>query len=291
MSLTDYIARDIEQRIVRGDMGDDHLKLTELVKRYKVSFTPIRRALEVLIERELVVKQENGRVTVCSDLPSGKLLDEVLNSVPVKRPRSAMDWDQVIQKELIRLSLRGKSEFLREETTAAKYGIGRTALRQVFLRLSGRGWLTHVARRGWQVRSFEESDLEDYLVVREVLECKAIDLAAKSVDPAKLRTMLEGNRASADRSPKLDNRLHGYFIEKAQNRYISEFFERNSEYYNAVFNLAAPETEAVSEMAEQHREILSSAIKKNWLAAKRAMAVHIRAQQPIVLSLIGKMRG
>lgn len=310
MNLSDYIASDLEAKLRRGELSLADLTLARLGKRYQVSFTPVRRALDNLVQRGLLVRGENGRVSIQPGLckppkdisaSESRLTDDTLRDAAeppkVAPPKEVSDWERVLSGRIVRLSLLGKSIFLREESTAAKFGIGRTLLRQVFSRLSGRGLLQHVPRRGWRVRPFEPDDLADYIEVRVTLELKAMDLARPRIDVEMLAEMLQGNTRGADVAGvsdsaqpvaphPLDNRLHAYFIETAGNRYIRDFFERHGGYYNQVFDLAAPELQVVQAMAEQHRRILRAAIDERWLEAKAEMAEHIRAQLPIVSRLI-----
>jgi DNA-binding GntR family transcriptional regulator len=91
------------------------------------------------------------------------------------------------------------------------------------------------------------------------------------------------------RRPRLDNDLHAYFVEKADNPYIRDFFERHGAYYTSVFDFAAPETCLVSEMAEQHRAILDALIARDWAGARAALSRHIRAQRPTVKNLLRRI--
>jgi DNA-binding GntR family transcriptional regulator len=175
---------------------------------------------------------------------------------------------------------------VREEATALRYGLGRTAIRQALARLAGRGLVVHVPRCGWRVRPFDLADLEEYLEVREVLELKALDLARPHLVTADLRRMLLGNAPRAGRKARLDNNLHRYLVDKAGNAYISDFFNRHGAYYTTIFDFAAPETRVVVEMARQHRSILRALIDRDWPRARQALSQHIRGQRPIVKELM-----
>jgi DNA-binding FadR family transcriptional regulator len=100
--------------------------------------------------------------------------------------------------------------------------------------------------------------------------------------------MLEGNPATSEgESPRLDNRLHQYLIERSGNRYIQNVFgQYTASYYTAVFDYAAPEAHVVAEMAAQHRRILAALITKHWAQARQALAEHIWAQRPILKRLL-----
>ena len=96
---------------------------------------------------------------------------------PPRRPR---DLETDLAAEVIRKSLEGEGAYLREEATAERFGVGRTAIRQAFLHLAGRGLIVHVPRCGWRVRAFDQADMVAYLEVREVLEIKALDSGTRS---------------------------------------------------------------------------------------------------------------
>src|SRR5262249_33280775 len=132
-------------------------------------------------------------------------------------PQEPTDWGQVIANDLVQLSLEGTPVLLREETTAEKYGISRSSIRQIFHRLAGRGILEHLPRRGWKLRPFRQTDLDDYIDMRVTLEIKALELAWPRLVDEELRAILDGNRlpTSSDERPSSDNSLHAYLIEKS----------------------------------------------------------------------------
>ena len=166
--------------------------------------------------------------------------------------------------------------------------MGRTAIRQAFLQLAGRGLIVHVPRCGWRVRTFDEADMAAYLEVREVLEIKALSLARPHLVDADLRRMLAGN-ASRKGGPRLDNSLHRYLVEKSGNDYLRDFFNRHGAYYTSLLDFAAPETHVVAAMARQHRKILRALLAQDWPQARRELARHIRAQRPIVGDLLKRI--
>lgn len=245
-------------------------------------------AVSELIREGWLQKQSNGRLAIKQ------------NGAPRRKPfkisrgvEPPKDWENLFMDDVIRLSLMGKADYLREEATAERYGIGRTVVRQVFSRLAGKGILEHVPRCGWRVRTFSYEDMRDYLEVREVLELKALDLARARLEADELQRMLKGNLSPKEGElPPLDNRLHRYFIEKSQNHFIKEFFSQPiALYYMALFELAAPETSVVAEMAKQHCQILRPLMERKWQEARRALAHHIRSQRAVVKKLMEKMRG
>jgi DNA-binding GntR family transcriptional regulator len=285
-TITDYIQHDLKARLRTGAGLPEKLTLAAISQHYRVSLTPVRLAVQQLIAEHVLVKQANGRMEVNP---------ETVKHLPVPDPRSlperpadTADVEAVLTGELIRMSLCGQAQHLREEATAERFGIGRTVLRQVLNRLAGKGLIEHLPRRGWRVRPFDEAEMRAYLQVRESLELKALELARPRLDPDELRRMRQGNRRGA--APRLDNELHRYLIEKAGNRFIQEFFERHGIYYATLFDYAAPETNVVRSMARQHRTILKALLARDWRTARRALAHHIRSQRPIVRRLLAHVQ-
>ena len=283
MELTDYIAEDLRGRIQAGAELPCRLTLPALAKHYGVSLTPVRGAVTQLIADACLEKLPNGRLTTAS----GK---RRLRKPPpaVAPPPTARDWDRVFLREVMFASLNRTPVHLREEALAQKHGVGRSVVRQSLGRLAGAGLIEHLPRRGWCVHPIREDDLAAYLEVREVLELKALDLAKPRIRAADVAPMLAGNPArDGGETPRLDNRLHEYLITTSGNRYIQNFFRQyTATYFTLAFDYAAPEAHVVAEMAAQHRAILEALIAHQWARAREALALHIRAQRPILARLL-----
>jgi len=277
-TLSAAIEADLWGRLSRGEVAVRDLTLQALAGRYGVSLTPVRRAVERLIARGVLVRGATGRLAVG---PGSRRRRPPPGSPP--QPRPALELEARLTELLVRKSLAGDAGFLREQATARQLGVGRTALRQALARLAGRGLVEHARGRGWHPRPFHLADLEAYLEIREALELKALELAWSRLDPHDLRQMLRGNATNAQR---LDNQIHQYLIEKSANRYLIDFFERHAGYFSSLLDFAAPAAHVLEQMARQHRAILRALLKGDQRRARLALAVHIRAQAPIVRKLL-----
>ena len=285
MTLALYIERDVEARLrSREPLPFERLTLEGLASHYGVSLTPVRTAIEQLVQREILAREPNGRLSVRAD--SCQKRGSVLEPTP------PTNWDAILTEEVLRTSLRGEEVFLREESIAERLGMGRTQLRQVFHRLAGRGLLHHIPRRGWKVVPFHKDDMASYLDVREMLELKALDLARPHLLADDLNEMLSGNRPSdGGKTARLDNRLHQYFIDRSGNRYVQGFFDSYGGYYTALFDYAALGASVIEEMATQHRDILTHALAGHWAKARDSLSHHIRAQEPIAIKMLDLLAG
>ncbi len=148
-TMVDYIARDLRSRIQTGADLPHSLTLSSLSQLYRVSTTPVRQAVSQLVEENLLIRQDGGRLSI------NPARTQTESSLPVEtppsRPLDVEDWEATLAPEIIRMSLQGESVYLREEATSARLGIGRTVVRGIFGRLAGKGLLEHLPRRGWRV--------------------------------------------------------------------------------------------------------------------------------------------
>ncbi|MFG0263331.1 MAG: FCD domain-containing protein [Novipirellula sp. JB048] len=285
-TISSYIKDDLAARLLSGHELPMPLTLDALAEHYQVSFTPVRTAVAELIDEGLLEKGPNRRLAPAARC---KLQSVAAAAGPAPLPEPPHDPHDQIVDDLVQLSLQGEVIYLREEATAEKYGLSRSAIRHLLHRLAGEGILDHIPRQGWQLRPFRQSDLDAFIDVREVLELKALELARGKLSVDALQQMLEANAAppSPEHPPRVDESLHGYLISVADNVYIKEFFERQGRYYRLLFEWEDRDRATALETARQHRAILRALIERDWAKARRALSSHIRDHHP-VLSRLGQ---
>lgn len=286
-TITDFIRRDLRARLRSRPDSLEDLTLAALSERYRVSLTPVRLAVRDLVAERLLIKRPNGQLAI-NPHPERRSSRSAEAPSP---PPDVNDLEGKLAAEVIRMSLRGDTAYLREEATAERLGIGRAVLRQLLHRLQGKGLIEHLPRRGWRVRPFDEDDMLAFLEIRISLELKALELAKSHLVQADLEAMLCGNLpASEGAQARLDNKLHRYLIDKSGNHYLRDFFDRHGLYFTMLFDYAAPEAHVTAVMARQHRNILRALLARDWPRARKALAHHIRSQRPVLrrlLKLIG----
>lgn len=282
MSLKEFIRDDLLRRIESGEDVAAHLSLAGLSRHYGVSFTPLRAALDDLVRRGYLTRKPNRRLCL-----NGRRVRTRAAPRRVAVPRTASDWDAVLLKEVTLASLQRRPLYLREERLARKLGVGRSIVRHALSRFSGARLIEHVPRRGWLVHPLSPDDMAAYLVVRETLELKALELARPHLRRDDLEDLLRASRRGVPRSgERLDNRLHDYMIARAGNPYIVGFFQQYlARFYTDLFYHAAPKTSVVEKMVRQHQAILRALIAKDWTRSRKLLSAHIRAQGPILTRL------
>lgn len=285
-TVTDTIKQDLSAQIRTRANLPFKLTLGAIAAHYKVSLTPVRQVVEELVKQSLLIRKPNGRLER-GQTPSKDVLVEDEAVASPDAPNLNSDLDNLLTTDIVKLSLQGHEEYLREEATAKKYSTGRTVMRQVLSRLAGAGLIEHVPRCGWKVRRFREKDMLDYLETRELLEVKAMKLARPKFIKVELEQLLNGNIPDqATKSTKLDNDLHAYWINRCDNWYIQDFFNRHGAFYTALFDYAALGDEVKAAMAHEHRDILEAMIAEDWEGAEQALVKHIRDQVGNVLQVM-----
>ena len=311
MSITEYVRDDLAARLRSGRELPAQLTLDSLAEFYNVSFTPVRAAIAELIEEGLIEKGPNRRLIIKTD-SLGPLPENVNELVPL--PERPKDNYPLIVADMVQLSLLGDELHLREEITAEKYGISRSAIRNIFHRLAGEGILDHIPRRGWRLRPFRRDDLQEYVEAREALELKALDLAWKHFQPQALEAILQANdpdrfldavaklqssesaaKPPPDPSeqslptkpqpaslPAVDESLHDYLISNSHNKYIREFFERQGRYYALLFQWEDHDSSVALETIRQHRAIVEAMLDGDHNRARRALSNHILHNHPLL---------
>ena len=284
MSIATYIKDNLAAQLKSGREVPVQLTLDSLAGHYNVSLTPVRTAVAELIEEGLLERGPNHRLTATAPRRKGTRTRR-----EPKLPEPPQDPYEVIASDLVQLSLRGESIYLREEATAEKYDISRSAIRNILHRLAGEGVLDHIPRRGWRLRPFRQDDLQAFIEVREVLELKALELARPKLDAGELQRMLDLNvpPASAGTSFSVDESLHEYLISTAGNAYIRDFFDRQGRYYRLLFEWEDHDRDVAIETMRQHHEILAALVKKKWSAARKALSHHILDNHPILSQVEG----
>lgn len=281
MKLASRIEKDLSAQLLSNSLSCP-LTMDGLSRHYGVSYTPVRKALNGLIEEGLIRKKENGR------------LEPVATCKPLTLERRSFEIEDLpdpnieITRELVELSLSGKEVFVREESTARKHGLSRSSLRQILLKLAGEGLVLHIPRRGWQVKPFRQKDLQSFIEVREVMELKALELAQFKLSKPEAKQRLQEIKASNQISKngkvkvRIDNSLHQYLLELADNPYLDDFFQRHGKYYSILFEWEGGNENAAIQAVHQHHAIIDALIDEDWALALTELSKHLRTNHPVL---------
>lgn len=280
MKLVDRIYNEIAENVLE-DAELPRLTLPRLAKHFGSSTRPVRQAVDRLVSDGLLQKLENGRLSRPEKISASKRKQVERRLVDVS---DATDVHEAVKDHLIRLSLSGFSDYVREEQIAQEFDLSRAVLRRLFTEFSTCGLLHHVPRCGWKVVPFREDEMVQFIEVRRSLEDLALCEAFSRLDHEVINNMLDNNRrASTSKRPKEDNRLHEYIIAESGNRYIQNFFLQNSPYYDLFFDWESQNPASCRKASKEHCLILKSILSNNLQKARKALADHINYDHSMLL--------
>lgn len=285
-SLAEYIKQDLKARLKSGQQLPANLTLESLAEHYDVSFTPVRTAVIELVSEGWLYKGANRRLSPVRQ----RIEADARSTVAEPLPAPPRDLLKIVGDDLVRISLGGRPIYLREEAAACHYEVSRSAIRNIFHRLAGVGLLNHIPRRGWQVQPFRHSDMVAFLDVREVLELRALDLAAPRLIDEELLQMRDANVEPEEESiwPLVDHSLHAYIIERAGNPYIKDFLERHGRYYNLLFDWEDQDRQTAVDTVRRHHKILNALLDRDMETAREALSRDIRCNHQKLDELAAK---
>ncbi len=284
-SLSVFIRHDLSNRIDSGELGPEDLSLQVLASHYAVSFTPLRRAINELLEMGYLTKLANRRLQV-----NPRRRGKAKPRIKPQSPPTPGDWDKALLMEVVDASLGRRPAYLREDSLSRKLEVGRSVMRQALSRFAGAGLIEHIPRHGWFVHPLGVEDMRAYLEIREMLEIKALRLARPSIEMADLKRIRK-ICAKGKKGGKLDSSIHDHIIDRSGNRYIRQFFQQYiARYYTELFYMAAPKTRVVGEMARQHLGIIDALLAGRWAQAEKLLAEHIWAQAAVLVKLLDKKK-
>jgi DNA-binding GntR family transcriptional regulator len=176
---------------------------------------------------------------------------------------------------------------LNEQELASSLGISRPPLREAFRILTEQRLVKTIPRKGVYVADVSIQDLRELSVVREALECCALDIfAARNQRTFKLLA-----RASSDNAQRVnfraleeDNRLkslvsltdfHMKLIEEANNSWLAGLYRSISTCLMRYQYLYFSKGGTYRESLKNHRRILAALRRGNYDEAKRCIRSHV----------------
>jgi DNA-binding GntR family transcriptional regulator len=284
-NLSEYIRDDLRARILTGKEVPERLTLPALAEQYQVSLMPVRIAIQELVAERILLRQENGRLRANpSKLATQKSKREKAPPAPPTDP-----FDLVLN-DVLGYSLLGEAREMKIIPCAEQYDISRSQIHTIFHRLASQGLMEHTPRRGWCVRPFRASDLDAYLAVRETMELLALELARERLEPQKLKALLDRNAPGSERGrDTIDNTLHRYWVEKSENRYIQDFFQRHQMFYDMLLSHAVLKRAHIEASRESHRRILEAMLRQDWAEARSELTHDIRRLSPLLKQTVQRL--
>ncbi len=174
---------------------------------------------------------------------------------------------------------------------AATLKVSLTPVREALAELAGVGIVDLLPNRGATIHSFSTREIQEVSRVRRALECEAIRGAVGRIPPSQLKELLKQFN-TLSQSPvrtqrqirlarELDTQLHDLIRDYCGNGFLRSELLRLSRLFRSFRDAAwadaqsRDDCERLAEEAKEHAEIAQALIKRDRLAATKAMSRHI----------------
>jgi DNA-binding GntR family transcriptional regulator len=185
---------------------------------------------------------------------------------------------------------------LREDELMSELGIGRTPLREAVKRLALENLVAVQPRRGTFVSAVESADIQNITEVRAELEGYAAELAALRLDP-ETRSSAEAllhdlealdGPADQDMLMRLDERIHRFIWEAAQNPYLAQTLERYFTHSLRIWYLVLDRVPTLGHTVHDQTQLIEAVLDRNGPHARTIMHEHVLAFQRAILAAFSR---
>jgi DNA-binding GntR family transcriptional regulator len=185
---------------------------------------------------------------------------------------------------------------LREDELMSELGIGRTPLREAVKRLALENLVAVQPRRGTSVSAVESADIQNITEVRAELEGYAAELAALRLDPetrASAETLLHDlhtpdEPADQDVLMRLDERIHRFIWEAAQNPYLAQTLERYFTHSLRIWYVVLDRVPTLGHTVHDQTQLIEAVLDRNGPHARTIMHEHVLAFQRAILAAFSR---
>jgi DNA-binding GntR family transcriptional regulator len=272
-TLLDTIESDYE---IGGFLSSDSSLATQL----NVSRTTIRKVIEHLDNEGVVSKVDSTKAILKK--PSDQ---DYFNLDQQDKPKN-----KLVEEYFLMLIQRGDikpGDRFSELELARQSNSNTIAVREFLIRFSRFGLIEKNPRSQWQMKMFDEPFVDQLYEVRHLFEMHALSnfmlLPEDSLCWLKLKSLLEEHQVLLNRIdthyedfPKLDQRLHTLLQQGKPNQFINEFYDVISFVFHYHYQWdKTHEKERATLAAQEHIEIMSNILMKNYRGATLALEKHL----------------
>lgn len=303
------IAEQIRAALAAGALPQGIVLLEgPLAELLGVTRSPVRQALREL-EAEGLAKRFDGRGLLAgadadSSTPvrlplSADMLGLEAESEPVRKPQGWQSIYYAVEHDVVHLSVFGAYR-LNEVELARHFNVGRTAARDVLLRMEGLGLVSKDDRQRWSVTPLDEPRIRNLYELRWLLEPAALRGAASHMPSSEIAAMAERLHKAKSRYPKLtraalddlERDLHVELLSRCPNGSIIESLQRTRcilTLSKHVLGAAAPMPNHDPFMQE-HLEILQGLAQGDVARAQDSLRSHLEASCEKVVARVALIR-
>ncbi len=173
---------------------------------------------------------------------------------------------------------------LSEQAVSDEMRVSRAPVREAFRQLVVEGLLEAIPQRGTFVSHLSRARIADAIFVREVIECRAAELAANAplAVRKKLKDLLKQQGAASAKKDysthlSVDEQFHHHILVLAGHPHAWGPLRLARTGMNRIRHLAIPAVGSHNIAIDQHKAIVEAIIDGNGAAAAKAMRVHIQS--------------
>jgi DNA-binding GntR family transcriptional regulator len=279
LELADRIGKEIRD----GSLAvGDHLTEESFGARYGVSRTPVRAALKLLAERQMIEYRANagyfvsqgGAEVDLEDLTTGSLTaDELYRRIVVDRIHELLP-EAITEKELL-----------------TRYPAPRSLLTKTLMRMASEGLIVKRTGHGWQFLpslGSSQAMAESYRF-RMIIECSSFLEPTWQVDPALLQRVRDAHQRVLDTPDylpgsgeffALNAAFHEMVARFSGNRYILQAMQQQNNLRRLDETAAYYRTLRVKASCAEHLEIISAIEQDDRELAAALMRHHLKIATP-----------
>lgn len=173
---------------------------------------------------------------------------------------------------------------LSELAVSEELGVSKAPVRDAFRRLATEGLLEVVPQRGTSVSLLSRARISDAIFVREVIECRAAELAADAplIERRRLNQWLDRQVIASDQKDfaghlSADESMHHEILVLAGHRHAWGPLLLARTGMNRIRHIAIPTLGGNRIAIDQHRQVVRAIVAGDGARAREKMLAHIQA--------------
>jgi DNA-binding GntR family transcriptional regulator len=226
-------------------------------------------------------------------MPQGNLnLEKLLPAPSLKEMALSIIKEAVLSKKL------EPEKMYTESARTGEMGISRTPVREALIHLASRGMIVYHPRKGFQIKSMTEKDVQDLFELRLALELAVIRHITPGLSDESLARIEEvwrrylavvktGDRVEAIHA---NREFHVRLAQLTENSYLINALDEIRDLTDLAGVRSLEVDSRTEEATLEHERIFNELKKRSLAGALKEMETHIRTTQERVTALIQKNR-
>lgn len=197
---------------------------------------------------------------------------------------------QTLRADIISQKLK-PGQAVREEDLANRFGVSRTPIREMLLRLEYEDLVKLVPNRGVFVSELMSKDIEEVIEIRLTLETTAARMAASKLTEqhiSELNNISEELDVAVELQDSIlsfgaDSRLHNLILEAAGNHRAHKIINNLMGQIHRIRFISGHKPGRINTTTSEQKEIIRALLNKDPAKAEEAMRIHLLNTKELLL--------